>query len=535
MHAATLDTYPVSIRERELAVLRAATVAKLATWEVAVYLPYLLAFFVRDVLKDLHERVVAEVADLSAPGEAFLALHPVEVKVFDGYHIVFPKQPASQLEMPVPPLVRDTAVRLRQLAFGFSAVVRATLLAREVAMKTLHLFKAFFEVLRRLNLFSIGSYEEAFQAEVQPDSITCSWQFRGWRFLLDREADPQVAYGVPFDRDSLNVALNGTRFDKLVVVFADTHTVSAKQLPAGLRERKRCVPGALLKARPTSRRNLEEALVRLIEPLDHVLSGLRIKAVPTAFVTLLTLRQMTLELVVAGVLAEDLVVPARQRHEVIPDLRGKLDLAYEVPLALRAIQTVFERFTQASGLIFDVLLYDFFAHLARRGHEIGARPKRRKTKQAFVLLAQQMRASTLESVDDLVRRVPGVGLDEEVYVIRLNRQGNDLPIVFVGHLFEDLTEPVGNGPFQDTLPTLRTPHEMILHRVDGVARSAVLFFVDCHHSINKEHHQRFPPSTRFSSYANTENHERRSPAQEFLLIPRLKPEGLPLLRASSIL
>ena len=139
---------------------------------------------------------------------------------------------------------------------------------------------------------------------------------------------------------------------------------------------------------------------------------------------------------------------------------------------------------------------------------------------------------------NLVRRVPSISLDEEVYVVRLNRQGNDLPIVFVGYLFEDLTEPVGNGSLQDTLPTLHSPHEMILHRVNGVARSAVLFFVDYHYSINKEYHQRIPPSTRFSSYANTENHERRSPC-----IPRLlreypcgaKPEGLLLLRASSIL
>lgn len=67
------------------------------------------------------------------------------------------------------------AVRFRQLALGLAAVIRAAPLARQAAMKALHLFKTFLEVLRRLNLFSIGRYEETFESEIQPDSITCSW------------------------------------------------------------------------------------------------------------------------------------------------------------------------------------------------------------------------------------------------------------------------------------------------------------------------------------------------------------------------
>lgn len=481
MHTATVSTYPLAVSKRELAVLRPTARAELRAGKVAVYLVYRLALLVRNVLQNLHERVVPEVTDLASPEP----LHSVEVEILDGNEVVLGKQPASQLEMPVPALVLYTPVAPGKTTLGFLAMVRALatagggLLARKLFVQALHFAQARFEVLRCLDLVSIGRCQEAFESEIQPDSITCSWQVRGWRFLNDREADPEVTTAITLYRDGLDFALNGVRLDKFVVAFPAAHAVPAKKLPPCLCERERGVARAFLEAGSPGTSYREEALVGLIQAVYHILPGLRVEPIPSTLVSLLELRKMALHLVVARILAVQVVVAPCQGDEVIPYLRGKSYLTNQMFVSLGTVQAVFKRLSQGLRLFVNVLLNDLLADLTRRGTEVGARPQGRQPEQVFVLLSQYAAAAPLKCVHDLVRGVASIGLQKQMNVIRLNSKCEYAPVVFLSYLFDDLPKPTGYSALQYPLASLRTPDEVILHRMNGVGTSAI-FFVDSH-------------------------------------------------------
>lgn len=311
-------------------------------------------------------------------------------------------------------------------------------------------------------------------------------------------------------------------------MFSDANAISIKQLPSGLRERERRVPGSLLETRPTSRRNLKEALVRLIQSLNYVLPGLRVEAVPTAFVALFTFGQMALERVVAGVFVVDLVVSASERHKVIPYLRSKLNLAGQMLVALGAIQAIFKCLSQGLGLFVNVLLDDLLADLSRRGTKVRACPQRWQSEQALVFLPQYAAASPLECVDNLVWSVASVGLQKQVNMVWLDSKCDHRPVVFLCDFFDNLAKPTGKGTLKNPLTTLWTPDKVILYCVNGVSTSAV-FFVD-----------RYTTSTSSRAYGpriyggflvcELENHQRRGPR-----IPGLKTGGLKPLRATPLL
>ncbi|MCS3827228.1 hypothetical protein GGP85_002696 [Salinibacter ruber] len=103
----------------------------------------------------------------------------------------------------------------------------------------------------------------------------------------------------------------------------------------------------------------------------------------------------------------------------------------------------------------------------------------------FELISKNVSTGSLESVNDLVGSVPSVCLDEEVNMVGPNRQRIDLPLVLVGHFIKHLFQAICYRSLEYTRPTFRAPHEVILHRVDGVAASPVWFFVDWHHLINR--------------------------------------------------
>jgi hypothetical protein len=153
-------------------------------------------------------------------------------------------------------------------------IVRATFFARKLSVKLLDFFQAFLERLWSLNPVSIGSHQKVLESEIQPDSITCSWQFRGRWLFLDGETDPEIPAGISLDRDGLDFALDRARFGKFVVMVLDTNSVCTEELPASLRERERGILLAFLEPRTSGRIDLEEPLVRLVQTFDYVLKRL---------------------------------------------------------------------------------------------------------------------------------------------------------------------------------------------------------------------------------------------------------------------
>ncbi|MCS4149340.1 hypothetical protein GGP52_003052 [Salinibacter ruber] len=98
--------------------------------------------------------------------------------------------------------------------------------------------------------------------------------------------------------------------------------------------------------------------------------------------------------------------------------------------------------------------------------------------QTVELVSENASTGSFEPVDYLVGSMACVCLNEEVDMIRPNRQGIDPPIVFFGDPTEHLLQAVSHFAFKHTRTSLRTPHEVVLHRVDGVTASAIWFFVD---------------------------------------------------------
>jgi hypothetical protein len=136
-------------------------------------------------------------------------------------------------------------------------------------------------------------------------------------------------------------------------------------------------------------------------------------------------------------------------------------------------------------LIFNILLYDRLAHLAGRRDEVTPRPERRESVKIIELISEDVGTGSLESVNDLVGSVTSICLNEQMYVIGLNRQGGDFPVMFICYAMEYFLQAFCHCAFENRRPSFRAPHEMIFYRVDGVTASAVWFFVDWHESINR--------------------------------------------------
>ncbi len=166
----------------------------------------------------------------------------------------------------------------------------------------------------------------------------------------------------------------------------------------------------------------------------------------------------------------------------VPQIRRRAGQPFKL---LVALNMEFAGQVHALRLIFNVLFNHLLAHLTSRADKVRAGPKGRKSMQVVELVSKNVSTGSLESVNDLVGSVPGVCLDEEVNMVGPNRQRIDLPLVLVGHFMKHLFQSICYRPFEHTRSSFRAPHEVILHRVDGVAASPVWFFVDWHRSINR--------------------------------------------------
>ena len=152
---------------------------------------------------------------------------------------------------------------------------------------------------------------------------------------------------------------------------------------------------------------------------------------------------------------------------------------------LGALNMEFAGQVHVSGLIFDVLLGGLLARIASRADEIRTGPEGRESMQMVEFVSEDVSTGTLESVNHLVGGMTSICLNTQMNVIGPNRKGVYLPVVFFGYIMKHLLQAVCHFVLEDTRPTFRAPHEVVLHRVDGVATSAIWFFVDWHHSINR--------------------------------------------------
>ncbi|MCS4136344.1 hypothetical protein GGP48_003021 [Salinibacter ruber] len=166
----------------------------------------------------------------------------------------------------------------------------------------------------------------------------------------------------------------------------------------------------------------------------------------------------------------------------VPQIRRRARQPFKL---LGALDMEFAGQVHASGLIFDILLDDLLTRFAGRADKVGAGPERWKSMQMVELVSKNVSTGSLESMDYLVGSVSSVCLDEEMNMIGPNRKGIDLPVMFFSHFMKHLSQAVCHFVFENTRPTFRAEHEVVLHRMDGVTASAIWFFVDWHRSINR--------------------------------------------------
>jgi hypothetical protein len=166
----------------------------------------------------------------------------------------------------------------------------------------------------------------------------------------------------------------------------------------------------------------------------------------------------------------------------VPQIRRRPGQPFKL---LGTLNMEFAGQVHASGLIFDVLLSDSLAHLSGRADKIRTCPERRESMQMGKLVSEDVSTGSLESVNDLVRSMASIRLNKQMNMIGPNRQRVNLPVVLCGHFMKHFFQAIRHCSLEHTCTSLRAPHKVILHRVDGVTTSAVWFFVDWHHSINR--------------------------------------------------
>ncbi len=187
--------------------------------------------------------------------------------------------------------------------------------------------------------FVIG--QACFRSDVEAADVT-RVGFAGFqRVLHHRETDPQMARGVPLDRDGLGVALKGPGKTKRIHHTVDKAPVVACICPARLLACEAAVQLDLLETRgpcrdPSSRLVGKEALVGFIVPLGQRLNRLAAHHLPMSKArrSLPKPYQVALRVVATDMLAGQPVVAAPKGHDVLPDEVGHIDVPMKSLVAL---------------------------------------------------------------------------------------------------------------------------------------------------------------------------------------------------------
>lgn len=238
-----------------------------------------LALFPSDMLQGFEKCPESQVANLATPHP----LHPTQVQGFEEQDIVAIGQGMGQFEEPVLPPVSHSQVDLSQMAFGLGAVVRAFLLAGQLAIGLSDLAQRLLEKLGRLyrvGLHPIVDGQEGLQTEIKPRHLT-GRRFEFWQRHFLGHAQIEVAHCVSLECDSFDRPREWTIGHKLIGLLTNLDPVAAQKLVACLFQGETLVLAGLLKARRSdfeadfAAHRPEEELVSFLDALSDVLQRLR--------------------------------------------------------------------------------------------------------------------------------------------------------------------------------------------------------------------------------------------------------------------
>jgi hypothetical protein len=217
----------------------------------------------------------------------------------------------------------------------------------------------------------------------------------------------------------------------------------------------------------------------------------------------------------------------------VPQIRRRTRQPFKL---LGAVNMKFASQVHGSGLVFNVLLGDLLTRFASRADKVGASRKGRKSMQVLELVSENVSTGSLESMNHLAGSMASIRLNKQMNVVGPDRQGAYLPVMLIRYFTEHLLQPIRNLVFEHIRSPLRTPNEVILHRAGGAGGLCDMVFVDLKHSINKlscsVFQERSLTSRSTSHCEGARNRQVHIP--QGATAPQ-KPEGLLLLRASSIL
>ena len=240
-----------------------------------------------------------------------------------------------QLEEPVAPAIADALICALQIANRPLAVVAAFLTAGYRTMGRSQLIKRRFIPLGRIYHGTVIQIEKMLQAEIHPDSFTCSR--KDVAALLPGDDDEiDFSQRIALHGERFNFTLNGTGLAVFVFPPHDGDFVISMESISCLLEGEAFIPFTLTKMR----RRLfamafllhvvEERFVGTVNTLHHVLDGLTPKSLPFRVERFLDLRDMLFQLVGRKVLSVYAIVSSMHRNAVVPDGGGNVDTVIQM-------------------------------------------------------------------------------------------------------------------------------------------------------------------------------------------------------------
>ena len=302
------------------------------------------------ILDNREKFTESQITDFSTPQPD----HSFEIQGLKDQHIVQVGQMVSQLEKPVPSLVRDSLVFSGEVVFNPLAVIRSFLFSGQLQIQSLNPIDSLLEKLRGLDsvrAFTIVDGQEILETKIESRYFT-SRGFRLWDFLpsFNREKQVQMIELVSFDGHSLDLTLRQSIIDQLIDMVTDSDLSFGDELPASLLEGVRFILGYLTKRGRTgldaSFEVAKEKLIASLNSLTNILQGLRWNQLePVELGQLFEFSQMLHQSVLIKMLASQPVVPFVQGNAVIPGQTSQVDRLVKMLILFRLVQLQLEGFS----------------------------------------------------------------------------------------------------------------------------------------------------------------------------------------------
>lgn len=137
------------------------------------------------------------------------------------------------------------------------------------------------------------------------------------------------------------------------------------------------------------------------------------------------------------------------------------------------------------GLGLNVLFNDLTGDVPGCRYKIASSPQRWKLLQDGEFFPENSRGSAFDPSNDLMGRDFGVSRDEEVEVIGTDLHCQHPKATFLGHLKDDLFQPLLDPPAQNELAPLGTPDQVVVDQIDLVLAMLIVHSVDNDSTIDK--------------------------------------------------